>query len=146
MVAILTLFIDQITKYWCLKELQFGCSIPLIKGILYLNLITNKGGAFGIILLKEIWFIAISLILILLIIYFYFQYQKTSQTQYFLPLGMITGGATGNLIDRIRFGYVIDFIDLRIWPIFNMADVAITTGIFIFLINSIFAKRKNSNV
>lgn len=90
----------------------------------HLTLVRNTGAAFGLFRDQTIIFILISAAAIIFI-GFYLIKKKTS---YYLPLALILGGAVGNLIDRLRFGYVVDFIDLRFWPVFNVADSCITIG------------------
>ncbi|MDP3786586.1 MAG: signal peptidase II [Candidatus Omnitrophota bacterium] len=93
----------------------------------HLTLVRNTGAAFGLFRDQAVIFILISVIAIIFI-GFYLIKKKTS---YYLPLALILGGAVGNLIDRLRFGYVVDFIDLRFWPVFNVADSCITIGAII---------------
>jgi len=126
----LALFIvtaDQLSKIILLKYFTPGESFPLIKHVLHLTLVFNKGGAFGIFANATSVFILISLVVIIAIAAFLF-YKKTTQYSIAVALSCIMAGAASNLIDRLRFGYVIDFIDFRIWPVFNIADSAITLG------------------
>jgi len=124
------LIIDQLTKFIVLKDFQPGESLPVIKDIFHISLVLNKGVAFG--LFSEqgtefIWIIYVCAIIITFILISYKKFfHKGRSTQVFLSL--ILAGAIGNLIDRVRFGYVIDFLDFRIWPVFNIADSAITIG------------------
>ncbi|MDP2941926.1 MAG: signal peptidase II [Candidatus Omnitrophota bacterium] len=90
----------------------------------HLTLVRNTGAAFGLFRDQTILFILISAAAIIFI-GFYLIKKKTS---YYLPLALILGGAVGNLIDRLRFGHVIDFIDFHFWPVFNVADSCITIG------------------
>ncbi len=120
------LSLDQITKIIATKALIPSCSIDVIKGFLYFTLVHNRGAAFGILKNQVPLFILTSLIAIALT---YVQMRKNrSFGLYQLSLSLILAGAVGNLIDRIFLGYVVDFIDFRIWPVFNIADSAITVG------------------
>jgi len=101
-------------------------SIPLIKNILHLTYIQNTGAGFGILKGWNLILIFISLIIIGIILYNFDKIIKEKSIH--IPVALILGGAFGNLIDRILLGHVIDFIDFRIWPAFNVADSAITIG------------------
>tara|TARA_Y100000310_G_C20181566_1_gene578387 strand:+ start:230 stop:583 length:354 start_codon:yes stop_codon:yes gene_type:complete len=101
-------------------------SIPLIKNILHLTYIQNTGAGFGILKGSNTILIFTSLIIIGAIL---FNFKKiTKEKSINIPIALILGGAIGNLIDRILVGHVIDFMDFRIWPAFNVADSAITIG------------------
>jgi signal peptidase II len=126
--AILVLFLDQLSKHLAAKNLILNQSVPIIKGIFHLTLIHNRGAAFGILKNQAPLFIFISLFAIILI---YFNLKKSRNKEnivFNISLALILGGALGNLIDRLFLGYVIDFLDFRIWPVFNVADSAITIG------------------
>jgi signal peptidase II len=140
--------VDQITKLLILKYLPFNQNIGVISGFFDIVHINNPGGAFGLLAnLSPQWrtiiFLFISSLAVGLIFYFYI---KTPQSHPWLAAGfaLIFGGAIGNLIDRLRFGYVIDFLDFYIakyhWPAFNIADSAITVGLAIFVIHIVFKK------
>ena len=122
-VATVILF-DQITKLLAVRFLQLNTPVPLIKNFLNLTLVYNRGGAFGIFQNQLFLFVLVSFFALGLIIYSL--KNKANSWIYKLALSLIFGGAVGNLIDRLRFGFVIDFLDLRIWPVFNIADSVIT--------------------
>jgi signal peptidase II len=147
-VAGLVVLADQITKALIVKHLPLHNSITVIEGLFDITHILNPGGAFGLmadmsVVVRTIIFLFISSLAVGLIFYFYI---KTPQDYVFLSLGfaLIFGGAVGNLIDRVRFGMVVDFLDFYIgshhWPAFNIADSAITVGIFIFIYHLVFKK------
>jgi signal peptidase II len=125
-IVIAILAVDQCTKFFVTRNLHLNQSLPLIKGILHLTLVYNRGAAFGILKNQTSLFIVTSLIAIFLIFLSLRKNNKFSQES--LSLCLIVAGAIGNLIDRLFFGYVIDFLDLRIWPVFNIADSAISIG------------------
>jgi len=130
---------DQITKHLISQIISPRESIIIVKNFFYLTLVHNTGVAFGMFKNQTIVFIVISIIAIVLILYNMF-YQKKYRKLHKLDLvafSLILGGALGNLIDRLRFGYVIDFLDFRIWPVFNIADSAITIGIILLIITCI---------
>ncbi len=142
------ILLDQFTKGLILRYLPFNNSIPVIKGFFNITHIRNPGGAFGLManlspILRSIVFLFISSLAVGLIFYFY---QKTPAKYSWLAaaFALIFGGAIGNLIDRIRLGMVIDFLDFYVgglhWPAFNIADSAISIGIGIFLYHLMLKK------
>lgn len=121
-------FLDQASKYLISKILSLGESQAVIRGIVYFTLVHNRGAAFGI-LKNQVFLFIISAVFSILLIYLNLKNSKARHTALSLvALSLILGGALGNLCDRLIFGYVIDFIDLRVWPVFNLADSAISAG------------------
>jgi len=136
--AIIIIILDQLIKYIIVKKLEPGRQITLINNFLYLTNIHNFGAAFSLFqgaTQPIIWF---SVLVIGLIIYFYDKIPKKLYVQ--LSTALLLGGIIANLIDRVRLGYVIDFIDFRVWPAFNIADSAITLGVIGLIIY--FIKKK----
>lgn len=147
--ASVVLFLDLLTKMIIQSRLHLYESITIIDNLLNITYVKNTGVAFGLFsqnpsALKTAFLIALTTISIGLILYF-IVILKDGTTLSRVSLGMILGGATGNLIDRIRFGAVIDFIDLHYgnihWPAFNIADAAITVGIIVIMWIGLFQKR-----
>jgi signal peptidase II len=128
-IVLLVLALDQLTKLIVNANLTLQGSIPLIKGVFSLTLIHNRGAAFGIFKNQLYFFIFISVIAVALI-YSMLKNNKSGKL-YSLSLSLVLGGALGNLLDRVFLGYVIDFLDFHIWPVFNIADSAITCGTLI---------------
>ncbi len=135
----------QITKFIILRDVGLHTTIPVIPGFFQITHVQNPGGAFGFLanqsaLVRGILFLAVSTVAVGLVAWFY---HKTPPTHRWLAAGfaLIFGGAIGNLIDRVRLGRVVDFLDFFIgrwhWPAFNVADSAITVGITIFVIHVI---------
>ncbi len=125
------IFLDRITKVFFSRVLDVGESIPVLGSMLTMTLVHNTGIAFGLFRDQGIVFIIVPISAILLLIYNIFYYHHNREelsSAYIVAFSMILGGAIGNLIDRIVFGYVIDFIDFQIWPVFNIADSSITVG------------------
>lgn len=153
--AIITAIIvvtDQITKGMILRNVPMYESIPIIPGFMNITHIHNPGGAFGIFagqspLIRKILFLFVSSAAVCFVFYIY---RNTPRSFSLLQtsFGLIFAGAIGNLIDRIRFGTVIDFLDFHIktwhWPAFNVADSAITIGVTIFVIHFLFDKLPDS--
>ncbi|MBW2975371.1 signal peptidase II [Candidatus Woesearchaeota archaeon] len=125
-ISTLIVISDQITKYLISSRIKLHDSIPLIKDILHLTHIQNTGAGFGMLKGWNIILILISMIIIGVILFYFKRIEKEKQIH--IPIALVLGGAIGNLTDRILLGHVIDFIDFRVWPAFNIADSAITIG------------------
>jgi len=122
-IALLLVVMDQLTKYLA----SAAQSKIVIENIFHLTLVHNYGASFGI-LQNFTWFLTVfSFVIIGFILYYY--YKKKVEKNMVPYVAMVLAGTIGNLIDRLRFGYVIDFIDFRVWPSFNIADAAITIGV-----------------
>ena len=132
------LFLDQLTKFLVLKNFSLNESVPIIKNIFHLTFITNTGSAFGLFKGINLVFIGITGLVIGIIIR-QLRALKEKEKKMIFALAMLLGGASGNLIDRLIHGRVIDFLDFRIWPVFNIADSAITVSV-IFLIVLLWKK------
>lgn len=140
-VAFLIVLADQLSKYVVLRTLLEGESIPIIKNFFHLTLVYNTGVAFGLFaghLNLLLIFISLS---ILFLIFFSFSLAGENLSRQ-LCFALILGGAIGNWIDRIVFHAVIDFLDFRVWPVFNLADTAISLGVTFYLILLFFEKDK----
>jgi len=141
---------DQLTKIWIHKTLRLGEGISIIPGLLDLHYIRNTGAAFGFLsgthsTFRIPFFIGISVVAIGVIFYLF---RKIEDSMVLIPLALslVLGGALGNLIDRIRLGEVIDFILIHYqrfhWPAFNVADTAITVGVFLLLYHILFPGKR----
>ncbi len=127
-IVISILFFDQAAKFLVIKNLSLNESIPVLRGIFHISLVHNRGAAFGLLNNQVPVFIAATLLAIVLIALSLKNSKANRLSLYNISLYLILGGALGNLIDRLLFGYVIDFLDFRVWPVFNIADSAITIG------------------
>ena len=130
-----TLFIciiafDQILKAHITSTMTLGESIPVIENFFHFTYVLNPGAAFGILPNQRVFFLLTGGLLLLATIYFYPRIKRNDRLLKFGVINLVSG-STANLIDRFQTGYVIDFIDLRFWPIFNIADIAIVLGMFI---------------
>jgi len=137
-IVLLILSLDQLSKYIIVHNLQLGQSIPVVKGIFYITLVQNRGAAFGVLKNQLPVFIITALVAIFLIISAL--KNKRYKAIYAFALALILSGAIGNLIDRVFLGYVVDFLDFRVWPVFNIADSAITIGAVILGWSVLFEK------
>jgi len=141
LIAACVVALDQVTKLWVRSNFSLYESVPIF-GCLSLTNIRNTGSAFGLFVNQAFLLALIGVVGVIAILLFYRYFSKSSLLG-ISALSLVFGGAIGNLIDRFRFGYVTDFIDVRLWhdyhwPSFNVADSAITVGsimlvIFIFL-------------
>jgi signal peptidase II len=126
-IIFLTLILDQTSKAMVQMLMYHGESIPVAPPVFYLTYILNPGAAFGLLAYQTPFFITVTVILAAGVL---LGYNKLPQKRYLLRcgLGLIVGGALGNLVDRLRYGFVVDFLDFRVWPVFNLADTAIVVG------------------
>lgn len=139
--------IDQVVKFVMAgRLLQIG-TIPLIDGVFHLTYCENTGAGFGI-FANYTEILSILMIVIILAAIVYVIMKRPTNTWLVMALTFMTGGAVGNLIDRLRLGYVIDFLDFRIinFPIFNIADCFVTVGAIIFAVYIIFFSDKKEQV
>ena len=141
-------FFDRITKIFFSNNLALQESWPVIRNFFHMTLVHNTGIAFGLFKNAGVVFIVIPAIAVILLgynIYYYKNNEEKLSRLYIVAFSLILGGAVGNLIDRILFGYVVDFIDFQVWPVFNIADSAITIGAVIIAIKCIPFSKLNEN-
>lgn len=140
--AVCTAAADQFFKYLIVSDMFLGQSIPVIPGIFHLTYIQNPGAAFGILANQRWLFVAIAAVLIAAAAYFAPQIKRLSLSMR-TAIALLVGGAAGNLIDRISIGRVIDYMDFRVWPIFNFADVAIVLGCLFIIYSLLFSSQES---
>lgn len=131
------ILIDQLSKFYIQETMTIGMSHPIITNVFHITYILNPGAAFGILENQRLFFIFIAIVMIFVVAYIY---PKIPSNSSLLRLGvaLLVGGAIGNVIDRVKFGYVVDFFDFRIWPIFNIADITIVIGVTLIIYSMIF--------
>lgn len=127
--AVLVLIIDQLSKLWVVNNFIPGESRVVWDKVLWLTYVQNQGAAFGI-LQGHSWLFFICAILVIVILVAINSKQHLPAAMQ-VVFGLIMAGAIGNLLDRLRFNYVVDFIDLGWWPVFNVADMAIVCGVIL---------------
>lgn len=133
--------LDQYTKYLAVTHLKDRPSIVIIRNVFELSYLENKGAAFGI-MQNQRWFFIVSFVFIIAIILWL--YIKLPASVRFLPLhacsALIVMGAIGNLVDRVKLGYVIDFFNFSLidFPIFNVADIFVVTGVILLAVLILF--------
>ena len=144
-IAALVVIIDQLTKLWIMTNFGLHEQQNVIPGFFNLVYVTNTGAAFGFLAgskswLRQLFFVGVSAVALVVIVYAYGHLKKQGR-MFVYALGLIGGGAIGNLIDRLRFGSVVDFLDFYLagyhWPAFNIADSAITVGVGLFMLGTL---------
>ena len=144
-IAFMAFILDFVCKFIITHILSFNDSIMVIKNFFYISLVKNTGGAFSIFTGSTFLLIVISF-LILLGIFTYIYKNNIRSKVSLIGFGLLIGGAMGNLFDRIYYGYVIDYLDFKLfgygYPIFNLADSFVVIGAIILLF---FAKEREIN-
>ena len=133
-IVVLITVADQVVKGTVVRRLYLHESIPVIPGIFSITRIHNSGIAFGLFPGLPDVFMVVTLISMLVVLFFYL--TATPRGALLMAgCGLILGGAVGNLIDRFRLHYVIDFIDFNFWPAFNIADSAVVIGVALLMLS-----------
>ncbi len=141
--ALIVLAMDQVLKSLVVRSLQHGRVIDLLGGLVRLDFTRNSGAAFGMFQSGGLVFAAVAVVVSLGILVFAHRIAESALVLR-IALGLILGGALGNLLDRLRLGYVVDYVDVRWWYVFNLADSAIVVGVVLLLLQSSFAPRDSS--
>lgn len=153
LIGSIVLVLDQLTKIWVRATFQLYESVPVIDGFFHFTYVHNPGGAFGMLRdadasIRLPFFLIVSVVAVGALVLFVRQ-LPTEQRFLQFALGLVLGGALGNLIDRAWFGYVTDFLDVfwgsYHWPAFNIADSGISVGIVILLYYSVFVPESKEN-
>jgi signal peptidase II len=126
-VAALVFAADFGSKWLVARRMWPGESIPVVPGMFHITYVRNAGAAFGLLQHQTAVFVAVTVVVIALIVA-YGRQAARGEPLLTLALGLQLGGAVGNLLDRLRGGSVVDFLDFRVWPVFNLADSAIVAG------------------
>jgi signal peptidase II len=152
LIAAFSLYVvDQMTKAWAVRELKYGESKPIINGLLSLTYAENTGIAFGQFQrggdFGRWFFVSLAAVASVAVLIYLFRTKRTDD--YLLgACSLLLAGITGNLTDRARLGYVIDFIDLYIgqyhWPTFNVADACICAGAFLLMCDIFIEARREA--
>ncbi len=141
LLGVLGILLDQWTKYLAVRNLKNAADIILIPGVLQLSYVENRGAAFGLLQNQRVLFFIFTAVVMVIGLWFY---RKIYDSPGFFPLRaciiLILTGACGNLIDRLRLVYVVDFIYFSLidFPVFNVADIFVTVGTFLLLILFLF--------
>lgn len=146
-IGIVVFVLDILTKNIALQFLSYGEPVPVISGFFDLTLVYNKGAAFGMFsglsdVVRRAVLGAVSVVAMAIVVRLMF-WESRGDRYAQVALSAILGGAVGNMVDRVRYDYVIDFLDFYVasyhWPAFNIADSAISVGVCILLVRMVFA-------
>ena len=135
---------DQIIKHLIRSGLNIHESIPVIDGVLHITHVNNTGGAFGLFAGQTLVLSAVTAVILAAILVYIQKNRKGSPRVFILSLSLICAGGLGNLTDRLIFKAVTDFIDFRVFPVFNLADISVTCGCGLLLLYFIFFDKKES--
>ena len=138
--TIAVFLLDQLTKLWATASLTLDQSVPVLPPYFYFTLTHNTGIAFGLLEGRGWLTIPLALCVASGLIWYHYRYKPRPAVQ--LLTGLLLGGALGNFADRIRLGYVVDMFDFVIWPVFNVADVAITCSLVGLMALQFFGARE----
>lgn len=148
-VALIVLVLDQISKKIVSGGMEVGEQISVIGEFFKIHLYKNNGAAFSMLPNQRLFFIVITIAVVIGIIGYIQRKRNSGRTLLMLALGLILGGAIGNLVDRALYGEVVDFFKLTfgsyIFPIFNIADIGITIGVVLILLDTILDVKKGNN-
>ena len=145
LIAAILLFVDQLTKYWAITYLKTGGPIKIIKGFLEFSYLENRGSAFGLLQNQKFFILFVGIIFMAVIIFFLFKLPKQKKFNIVhILLAVIIAGGIGNMIDRFRYDFVVDFIYFVFinFPVFNIADVFIVVGTIVLFILFIFVYKE----
>lgn len=134
LLAVPVILFDQLLKLLVVNTMSLNQSIPVITNVFHITYVHNFGAAFGLLAHRTSFFILVTLVVVFLLLIF-LRHLPKEQKLLRAALVLQLGGAAGNLIDRVRLGYVIDFFDFRVWPVFNVADIAIVFGVGLLLLD-----------
>lgn len=136
----LGLILDQLTKYWASLQIKPHNTLPLIENVLHFTYAENTGAAFSIFRGMQSFLVLLTSLGMVLIFVYMVRLKGDGKGLLKLSLALILAGGVGNLIDRLRLGYVIDFIDVRLinFAIFNVADICISIGVILLIVDSLF--------
>ena len=137
LIGMALVIIDQTIKYMVNTNMILGQSYPLIEDFLYITYVKNTGIAFGLFKNNNLFMILLISIIILILLYFYNK-EKNKVFSLNIAITLLISGAVGNLVDRIYYGFIIDYIDFNFWPAFNLADSLIVIGSITLAVYLIF--------
>jgi signal peptidase II len=138
--AAFALGLDQLTKHIVVTSFLAGQSRPFIPHVVYWTYVQNHAGAFGLFGTQPWLLVAMALVVLALFWWSFREAAKRSMTVQ-IAFGAIAGGAIGNIVDRFHYGFVVDFIDFRWWPVFNVADSCITLGVCALVLTTFLRER-----
>lgn len=134
---------DQLVKRIIVANLSLAQTIPVIQDIFHITYIRNTGAAFSLMDGMQWFLVLFPVLLVVAAVAFLLIKGKSAHPLLLVSVSMIAGGGIGNLIDRIAYGYVVDFFDFRIFPIFNVADIFVCIGCGLMILYVLFFDGKN---
>ncbi len=152
--VLVVVVLDQLTKIWIVKSFQLYESLEVIPAFFNLTYLTNKGAAFGFLAgvdaaWRHYFFLILASVALVFVVIAWFR-MRNDHRFYGPALALIAGGAIGNVIDRVRLGAVVDFLDFYVagyhWPAFNVADSAICVGVALFLLANILEEKQKKQI
>lgn len=147
LISVLVFIIDQVSKAIISSFLVLNKSVKVIKNFFYLTYINNSGASWGILSNQRYLLVILSVIAIIILLRYTNSFKNTKFNM--IGLGILLGGIVGNLLDRVIFGYVRDFLDIYIFkynfPIFNIADICIVVGVIMLIISILRGEDKSGN-
>lgn len=144
LIIIAAIAIDQLIKLYIVQSMELYESIPVLQDIFHITYIRNTGAAFSMMEGFRGFLIILPFLMILAAIIFMFIKRKTGHPLLLTSVALIAGGGIGNLIDRVIYGYVVDFLDFRVFPIFNAADIFVCVGCGLLVLYVLFIDGKQN--
>lgn len=144
-IFVLMLIFDLLSKHFLDSSMQIGQTASFLPGFIDIVIVHNEGSAWGMLAGMDVLIIILTLIFLAAIAWYTIS-DKISHPLYHVALGLLLAGSVGNLVDRISFGYVRDFLHFEFWPsfpVFNVADICLTVGVLLFVIYAIMSLVKH---
>ena len=145
LIVIAAVVLDQIIKNLIVQSMELYETIPVIQDIFHITYIHNTGAAFSMMEGFRGFLTILPMIMILAALIFMLIKRKSAHPMLMTSVALIAGGGIGNLIDRIFYGYVVDFLDFRVFPIFNVADIFVCVGCGLLILYVLFIDGKQNN-
>lgn len=141
-IVIFAVVLDQAVKHLVMSVMALHQSIPIINEVFHITYIHNTGAAFSLLQGQKVLLIGVPALFILVGLVYIFKHRSDRRRILLIAIALIVGGGIGNLIDRISLGYVVDFFDFRVFPIFNIADIFVTIGCALLCVYVLFIDGK----
>lgn len=142
-IIVIAVLMDRLTKGWAVSALKGQAAIELLPGVFQLNYVENRGAAFSFLSGQRALLVVITFVILAAVLFFLFRGRK-EPALYRVSLAMVAGGAVGNLIDRLIYGYVVDFLDFKLinYPVFNVADCFVVIGAILLCVYFLFFQKE----
>lgn len=142
-IILIAVLLDRVTKTWAVSALKGQEAIELLPGVFQFNYVENSGAAFSFLSGQRALLLVITFAILAVVLFFLFRGRK-EPLLYRISLAMVAGGAVGNLIDRIAYGYVVDFLDFNLihYPVFNVADCFVVVGAILLCVYFLFFQKE----